>query len=62
MDPADLMTVYIGELRQMEAVGLEVTVFIDDTGRIRDVYASGAPLDEQSLTALVRDHLGVSVP
>jgi thiol-disulfide isomerase/thioredoxin len=49
-------------LRGLGRTALPVTLFIDDTGRVRDVYASGTPLDEQSLDALVRDHLGVSVP
>jgi hypothetical protein len=49
-------------LRDVGKTALPVTLFIDGTGRIREVYASGTPLDEQSLTALVRDHLGVSVP
>jgi len=49
-------------LRDVGKTALPVTLFIDGTGRIREVYASGTPLDEQSLTSLVRDHLGVSVP
>jgi thiol-disulfide isomerase/thioredoxin len=43
-------------------MGLPATLFVDAAGRVRFVYQSGVPLDEKSVTALVRDHLGVSVP
>jgi thiol-disulfide isomerase/thioredoxin len=49
-------------LHGLGKTGLPVTLLIDETGRIRHVYASGTPLDEASLTALVHEHLGVTVP
>jgi thiol-disulfide isomerase/thioredoxin len=41
--------------------GLPVTAFVDAGGKVRHLY-NGKALDEASLTALVRQHLGVAVP
>jgi thiol-disulfide isomerase/thioredoxin len=49
-------------LRALGRTGLPATVFVDEAGRVRYVYQSGTPLDEASLAALVREHLGVTLP
>lgn len=49
-------------LHGLGKTGLPVTLLIDETGRVRELYTSGTPLDEAAISALVRDHLGVNVP
>jgi thiol-disulfide isomerase/thioredoxin len=49
-------------LRSVGRMALPATLFIDAAGRVRHVYQSGEPLDEASVAALVREHLGVDLP
>ncbi|MGV9216233.1 TlpA family protein disulfide reductase [Micromonospora sp. RB23] len=47
--------------RELRRNAFPLTLFVDAGGRIRHIDATGA-LDDASLTALVRQHLGVAVP
>ncbi|NUS73409.1 MAG: TlpA family protein disulfide reductase [Corynebacteriales bacterium] len=48
-----------GELRrELGRTGLPVTVFVDAQGQVKHVY-NGAPLADESLRALVREHLAI---
>lgn len=46
--------------RELGRAGLPVTIFVDADGVIAHVY-NGAPLREESLNALVKEHLGIDV-
>ena len=49
-------------LRAIGRMALPATLFVDASGRVAYVYQSGVPLDEASVAALIREHLGVTVP
>jgi thiol-disulfide isomerase/thioredoxin len=46
---------------RLGTVGLPVTLFINEAGRLVHVY-QGPPFDESRLSELVEEHLGVAVP
>ncbi|MEV4119423.1 redoxin family protein [Micromonospora sp. NPDC049645] len=47
--------------RELKRNAIPLTLFVDADGRVRHIDASGA-LDDAQLTALVRQHLGLTVP